>query len=261
MRRLSFIAALLSVGLLAVTPAAVRADGPPVTVFAAASLQDALSAAGKAYTAKTGQTVRFSFGGSSAIAHQIEQGAPADLFISADTDWMAFLEGKNLVVKASRRDILSNQLVLIAPADSKVQLKLVKGAPVLSALGGGRLALADPAGVPAGKYAKAAFTWMGVWDQVSGKVAPADNVRSALAFVARGEAPLGVVYATDAKQEPKVRVVAVFPEASHPKIIYPAALVASSHTPGAAAFLGFLQGPEAGAIFRRYGFIVLPRPR
>ena len=260
MRRLTFLTSLFAtLGLLASAPAV--AAGPPVTVFAAASLQDALTAVGKAYTNRTGQPVRFSFGGSSAIAHQIEQGAPADVFISADTEWMAFLEGKNLVVKASRRDLISNQLVLIAPAGSNAQIKLTRGAPLAALLGGGRLAIADPAAVPAGRYGKAALTWLGIWDSVSGKLAPADNVRSALAFVARGEAPLGIVYATDAKVEPKVRVVAVFPEASHPKIIYPAALVASSHTPGAAAFLGFLQGPEAGAIFRRYGFIVLPRPR
>lgn len=260
MRRLSFIAALLAtVSLIASAPAAAAAP-PTLTVFAAASLQDVLNAVGKAYAARTGQAVRFSFGGSSAIAHQIEQGAPADVFISADTDWMAYLESRKLVVQASRRDLLSNQLVLIAPASSKASIRLVRGANLAGLLGGGRLAIADPASVPAGKYGKASLTALGLWDQVGGKLAPAENVRSALAFVARGETPLGIVYATDAKAEPRVRIVAVFPENTHPRIVYPAALVASSHTQGAAGFMGFLQGPEAAAIFRQYGFVVLLRP-
>lgn len=244
---------------LAGSPLAAAAP-PPVTVFAAASLQNALTEAGQAYTAKTGTPVRFSFAGSSAIARQIEQGAPADLFVSADVEWMDYLADRKLIVPASRRDLLSNQLVLIAPKDSKISLKIVKGFPIAKALGTGRIALADPAVVPAGKYAKASFAALGVWDAVAPKVAAAENVRAALAYVARGETPLGVVYATDAQVEPKVRIVGVFPEATHPRIVYPAALTASSHNPGGAGFLGFLQSPEAGAIFKRYGFSILARP-
>lgn len=230
------------------------------TVFAAASLQDALSAVGAAWAAGSRPAPRFSFGASSALARQIDQGAPADLFLSADEDWMDWLAARGRIVRASRRDLLSNRLVLIAPKGSRTTLRVASGMPLAAALRSGRLAVADPAAVPAGKYAKAALTSLGVWNQAAGRLLPAESVRTALAWVARGEAPLGVVYATDAAAEPRVRVVGVFPASSHPPIRYPAAMVAASRNDGAAAFLGFLRGPRAAAIFRRHGFGVLARP-
>ena len=254
--------ALAALGLgLAFTPALAAAQmAPPVTVFAAASLKNAMDDVGKAFTAKTGVAVRFSYGASSALARQVEAGAPADVFVSADADWMNYVDGKRLIVSASRRDVLANHLALIAPATSNVKLKIGNNMPIARALGDGRLSVAGP-DVPAGKYAKASLTALGVWPSVEGHLAQADNVRGALAFVARGEAPLGVVYDTDAKVEPKVRIVGLFPDNSHPPIVYPAALIAGSGKPGAAAFLGFLQGPEASQVFQRYGFIVLARPK
>ncbi len=234
-------------------PAVARA-GPPLTVFAAASLQEALTAVGAGWTAKTGAPLRFSFGASSAMARQIAQGAPADLFLSADEEWMDWLAGKGGVVTATRRRLLSNRLVLIAPIRAKVALTVAPGFPLAGALGDGRLALADPTAVPAGKYARAALTALGVWKSVSGRLLPAESVRTALAYVARGEAPLGIVYATDAKAEPKVKVIGVFPASSHPPIVYPVAVTSASRHSGAAGFLDFLQGPQASAIFRRYGF-------
>ncbi|MDO8297351.1 MAG: molybdate ABC transporter substrate-binding protein [Caulobacter sp.] len=236
-----------------------RAAGA-VTVFAAASLQEALTEAGAAWTAGSGTPVRFSFGASSALARQIDQGAPADLFLSADEDWMDWLATRRRIVPASRRDLLSNRLVLIAPKGSRTTLRIAPGMPLARALGGGRLAVADPMAVPAGKYARAALTSLGVWTQAAGRLLPADNVRTALAWVARGEAPLGIVYATDAKAEPRVRVVGLFPAASHPPIRYPGAVIAASRNGGAPALLDFLQGSRAAAVFRRDGFGVPARP-
>ena len=254
--RRAILAVLCALTLAA--PASAQ-DWAPVTVFAAASLKNALDEVGATFTAKTGTPVRFSYAASPAIARQIEAGAPADVFISADADWMNYLAERKLIVAASRRDVLSNHLALIAPADSKLRLRVGRNMPLAAALGEGRLAVAG-SDVPAGKYAQASLTALGVWPSVQGKLAQAENVRSALAFVARGETPLGIVYDTDAKVEPKVRIVGVFPDGAHPKIVYPAALVAYSQNPSAARFLGFLQGPEATAVFRRYGFIVLRRP-
>jgi len=257
-RRLAFAVFGLA---LAFGPTVAAADPKPVTVFAAASLKNALDDVGKAYTAKTGAAVRFSYAASSALARQVESGAPADVFVSADSDWMNYVDQKHLVVASSRRDVLTNHLALIAPATSSVKLKVAKGMPIAKALNGGRLSVAGPE-VPAGKYAKASLTALGVWPAVQDHLAQADNVRGALAFVARGEAPLGIVYDTDAKVEPKVKIVGLFPDNSHPPIIYPAALVASAGNPqGGAGFLGFLQGPEAAKIFQGYGFIVMARPR
>ena len=241
-------------------------SGEPVTVFAAASLQESLTAVGAAWTKRTGTPVRFSFGASSAMARQIDQGAPADLFISADEEWMDWLAGKGGIVPATRRRLLSNQLVLIAPAGSRTTLKVGPGMPLAKALGAGRLAVADTTAVPAGKYAKAALISLGAWDSVDDKLLPGENVRAAMAYVSRGEAPLGIVYATDARSDPKVRVVGVFPASSHPPIVYPAALVKGSGTPTYGSlmpimhFFGYLQGPQASAIFKRYGFGVLARP-
>jgi molybdate transport system substrate-binding protein len=230
----------------------------PVTVFAAASLKNALDDIGLAYTARTGGPVKLSYAASGAIARQIEQGAPADVYISADSDWMDYLQKRALIVNESRRDLLTNHLALIAPANSTVRLNLRPGTPIGAALGpAGRLSVAAP-DVPAGRYARASLTSLGVFESVKDRLAPAENVRAALAFVARGETPLGIVYDTDAKVEPGVRIVALFPESSHPRIVYPAALVAASHSSGARAFLRFLEGPKASAIFRKYGFVTLP---
>ncbi len=234
------------------------AHAADVTVFAAASLKNALDDAVKAYQAKTGDKVVVSYAASSALAKQIEAGAPADIFFSADLDWMDYLAQKNLIDTASRKTLLGNTLVLVAPKDSAVALTIGKDFPLLEALGSdGKLAMASVDSVPAGKYGKAALTSLGVWDAVSSRVAQADNVRAALAFVAQGEAPLGIVYGTDAKAEPAVKVVGVFPEQSHPKIQYPVTLLASAK-PEARKFLDFLEslGGEAslrGARVRRPG--------
>ena len=250
MKLLRWITALLVASLMATA-----AHAAPVTVFAAASLKNALDEVGVEYE-KAGGEARFSYAASSAIARQIEQGAPADVYVSADSDWMNYLAERKLIVAASRRDLLTNRLALIAPADSKVALKVGKGMPLAKALGSGRLAVAGP-DVPAGKYARASLTALGVWNSVSGKLVQAENVRAALQFVARGETPLGIVYDTDAKVEPKVRIVGLFPDGSHPKIVYPAAVVASSKNPDAAKFLAFMRTPKAAAVFRKYGFVVL----
>lgn len=252
MKLFRWIAGLAAAALMAGT-----AHAAPVTVFAAASLKNALDEVGAEY-ARSGGEARFSYAASSAIARQIEQGAPADVYVSADSDWMNYLADRKLIVAASRKDLLTNKLALIAPADSKVAIRMGKGMPLAKALGEGRLAVAGP-DVPAGKYAKASLTALGVWDSVSGKLAQAENVRSALQYVARGEAPLGVVYDTDAKVEPKVRIVGLFPDNTHPPIVYPAAVVASSKNPDAAKFLAYMSTPKAAAIFRKYGFVVLPR--
>jgi molybdate transport system substrate-binding protein len=247
------IVAALALAPIAAAPQAART---PLTVFAAASLKNALDEVGGAYTASGGPPVRFSYAASSAIARQIEQGAPVDVFVSADSDWMDYLQKKDLVVAGSRRDVLTNHLVLIAPADSTVRLKIAANMPIAAALGSGRLAIAGPE-VPAGKYGRAALTSLGVFDAVRDRLAPAENVRAALAFVAQGAAPLGVVYDTDALVEPKVRVVGAFPDASHPRIVYPAAVVAASRHPDATAFLHYLSSPKARAVFKKYGFTVL----
>jgi len=244
-------------GLLAASLLAGAAHAEPVTVFAAASLKNALDEVGAEYR-RAGGEARFSYAASSALARQIEQGAPADVYVSADTDWMNYLAQRQQIVPASRRDLLTNRLALIAPADSKVALRIGRGMPLAKALGAGRLAVAGP-DVPAGKYAKASLTALGVWDGVSGKLAQAENVRTALQYVARGESPLGVVYDTDAKVEPKVRIVGLFPDNTHPPIVYPAAVVAASKNPDAARFLAFMSSPKAAAVFRKYGFVVLPK--
>lgn len=248
-----FLGALALCWSLIVAPA----QAAPVTVFAAASLKNALDEVGREY-ARTGGEARFSYAASSAMARQIEQGAPADVYVSADTQWMAYLAERRLIVAASRRDLLSNRLALIAPADSRVTLRVARGMPLGRALGRGRLAIAGPE-VPAGRYARAALSALGAWDAVSGRLAQAENVRTALQYVARGESPLGVVYDTDARVEPKVRIVGLFPTGSHPAIVYPAAVVAGSSNPDAARFLDFMSGPRAAAVFRRHGFTVLPR--
>ncbi|MBL0936829.1 MAG: molybdate ABC transporter substrate-binding protein [Rhizobiaceae bacterium] len=229
----------------------------PVTVFAAASLKTALDAISESWSQEEGRQATVSYAGSSALARQIEEGAPADLFISADLDWMAYLTDRDLIDTASERRLLGNRIVLVAPADSSVELSIAPGFDLAGALGDGRLAMANIDAVPAGRYGKAALESLGVWDGVADKVAQAENVRAALQFVALGEAPLGIVYQTDATVEPGVRVVGAFPEDSHEPIIYPAALTVDSANPDAAAFLNYLQGDAARAIFEEQGFTVL----
>ncbi|PWV98906.1 molybdate transport system substrate-binding protein [Hoeflea marina] len=230
--------------------------GERVTVFAAASLKTALDPLARDWSASTGNTAVMSYAGSSALAKQIEAGAPADVFISADLAWMDYLAERKQVRAGSVTRLLGNRIVLIAPADSSVALDIAPGLDLAGALGEGRLAMANVEVVPAGRYGKAALTALGVWDSVAGRTAQAENVRAALALVALGEAPLGVVYATDAAAEPKVKVVASFPEDSHPPIIYPVALTAAAK-PVAADFLAFLQGEAARRGFEAQGFTVL----
>jgi len=233
------------------------AETKPIVVFAAASLKNALDTIGKNWEAKGGSKATPSYAASGPLAKQIESGAPADLFISADLKWMNYLAEKNLIDAASRSNLLGNALVLVAPKDRPVKLKIAKGFDLAGALGDGRLSMGDPKSVPAGTYAQKALEQLGVWEQVSGKVAASENVRAALAFVARGEAPLGIVYASDAKAEPSVTVVDTFPEDSHPPIVYPVALTASSSNPAAKDFLAYLKTPEAAKVFEDQGFVVL----
>jgi molybdate transport system substrate-binding protein len=239
--------------LFAILAFAARAQAP--TVLAAASLKDALDEVALLY--KNGKSVKptIAYGSSAALARQIENGAPADIFISADLDWMDYVEKKNLLAPGTRRNLLGNRLVLIAPAKQPVKLQPAPGFPIAKALGSGRIALAEPNSVPAGKYAKAAFEKLGVWDQVAPRFAAAENVRAALALVARGETPLGVVYQTDANAERGVMVAGVFPADTHPPIVYPAAVLKGAK-PGTKAFLEFLSQPAARAIFGKHGFAV-----
>lgn len=245
------VAAWLSAGLPA-TPARAAEKGP--LVLAAASLQESLTAAAAAWAAKGHVRPVLSLAGSSALARQIEAGAPADLFISADEAWMTYVANKGLIVSGTRAAFLSNRLVLVAPAASRVQLRIGPSFAIGRALGSGRLAMANPEAVPAGKYGKAVLERLGVWRQVADRLAPVDNVRAALVLVERGEAPLGIVYATDAKASAKVRVVGAFPAGSHPPINYPVARLKASRHPEAEAFRRFLISREGRAIFARYGF-------
>lgn len=244
--------------LMALTLAAapLRA-GADVTVFAAASLTTALDRVAAAWTAQTGQTATLSYAGSSSLARQIQQGAPADIFISASTDWIEALAASGDLRPGTRRDILGNRLVLIAhgPDAPPVTLDATLDLPAL--LRGGRLAMALVDAVPAGVYGKAALTHLGLWDAVAPQVAQADNVRAALAFVARAEAPLGIVYATDAAAEDRVTVIGTFPADSHAPITYPAAITAQSDSPQAHAFLAFLASDSARPIWQDHGFTVL----
>ncbi|QCK86454.1 molybdate ABC transporter substrate-binding protein [Phreatobacter aquaticus] len=229
----------------------------PVLVFAAASLQTALNAIGAEWQKETGRRVSFSFAASSALARQIEQGAPADIFASADLEWMDWVQQRALIKPATRTTLLANSLVLIAAKDDPVQLVIAPGFALAAAIGSSRLATGDPRAVPVGRYAQSALTALGVWDAVSPRIAGADNVRSALALVARGEARFGIVYATDAKVEPRVRVVGTFPAGSHPAVAYPFALTASSSYPDATAFLAYLRSPAASRIFEAEGFTLV----
>lgn len=242
--------ALAWLALLAALPA--RAGD--VTVFAAASLKTALDAVAAGFADASGNRLRVSYAGSSALARQIQQGAPAQLFLSANPDWMDVLAADGLLAADSRADLLTNRLVLIAAADSPVSVDLHNSADLAAALGDGRLAMALVRAVPAGIYGKAALQSLGLWDAVADRVAQADNVRAALRLVAVGETPLGIVYATDAAADPRVRVVARFPESSHPPIRYPVAVLSDGDGADARAALAYLTGAGARAVFADHGF-------
>ena len=228
-----------------------------ITLFAAASLKSALDPLAAAYAASSGNFVSISYASSATLAKQIEQGAPADLFASADKDWMDYLQTRQLIVAATRVDLLGNSLVAIVPRASAVQALALSRSAFAAAMGEGRLATGDVNSVPLGLYAKAALTQLGLWDQVRDHLAPADNARAALQFVARGEVPLGIVYATDARAEAGVRVVAMFPVESHPAIVYPFALVAGGTSTAAQNFLDFLASAAAKPFFEAQGFVLL----
>jgi molybdate transport system substrate-binding protein len=218
-------------------------------------LKNALDQASAQYAKETSTPPpKISYAASSALARQIEQGAPADLFISADSDWMDYVANKSLVRPGSRVDLFTNHLALVAPKDSTAKLDVKRGFPLAKALGEGRLAMAGPE-VPAGKYGEASLTALGVWDSVKDKTARGENVRAALQFVARGEAPLGIVYDTDALAEPAVKIVGLFPDTSHPRIVYPGAALTAN--PQAAAFLAWLHGPKGAAAFKPFGFVAV----
>ena len=233
-----------------------------ITVFAAASLKNALDDVDAAFTKAGGPKVVASYAASSALAKQIEQGAPADVFVSADLKWMDYLAGKKLIKAETRVNLLGNKLVLIAPANSKLSnVKIENGFDIAKLAGDGRIAVADTKAVPAGLYAKAALEHLGSWAAAEPKLAQAENVRATLAFVARGETPLGIVYETDARIEPKVKIVGYFPNGSYPPVTYPVAETAASKNPAAAKYLDFLRTPAAKAIFEKYGFSVLVPPK
>jgi len=252
------LAGMMLISALFVEAQAQKTDTTTLTIFAAASLKNALDDAAAAYEKSTGNKTVISYAASSALAKQIEQAAPADIFISADLDWMDYVQKAKLIKDDTRFNLLGNRLVLIAPKASTVSLKIGPDFPLAEALGDGRLAMANVKSVPAGKYGSAALEKLGVWKSVESKVAQADNVRAALALVAQGEAPLGIVYETDAAAEPKVKIVDAFPEDSHPPIIYPIAIVGATKNGDAAkAFIDYLKSSEAQPFFTKQGFTIL----
>jgi molybdate transport system substrate-binding protein len=245
-----WLLAVLSTSFVAAVSAA------DVTVFAAASLKESMDAQAKAFEAATGHKVIVSYGGSNTLAKQIEAGAPADLFISADLDWMDYVDTRRLIAAGTRVELLRNTLVLIAPAGSAATLKIAPGFALATALGGGKLAMANPDSVPAGKYGKGALEKLGVWGSVEKQVARAENVRAALALVARAEAPFGIVYRTDALAEKGVKIVDTFPQDTYAPIVYPAAVVADSKSAAARPLLDYLRSTAARAAWEQYGFTV-----
>ena len=252
-RLFALLGLLLAVG----QPVAARET---ITVFAAASMKNALDDANAAFTKATGVKVTASYAASSALAKQIEAGAPADVFVSADMQWMDYVAQKNLIKADTRANLLGNKLVLIAPLESKLdKVPIGQGFDLAKLAGDGRIAVADVKAVPAGLYAKAALEKLGAWAAAEPKLAMAENVRATLSFVARGETPAGIVYATDAKVEPKVKIVGVFPDGSHPPVIYPVAATATAKA-DAGKYLNFLRGSEAKTIFEKYGFSFLIKP-
>ncbi len=254
-RRLLLAAAIAAPAFFAAAQPAFAAD--PI-VFAAASLKNALDDVAAAYTAKTGKSVAISYAGTATLARQIEQGAPADIFFSADMAWMDYAASHKLIRPETRHTLLGNEIVLVVPKSSTATIKIAPGMDLAGLLGpDGRLAMANVAAVPAGRYGKAALESLGVWNSVAGKVVQSENVRLALAFVARGEAPAGIVYATDAAAEPAVKVIGTFPADSHKPILYPVAMTTSSTNPDARAFFDFLRSEAAFPAYRKQGFTVV----
>ena len=251
--RLSLLATMLAVPLQA------RAETAGPTIFAAASMKTALDAIAAGWTAKTHRKPAISYGSSGTLAKQIEAGAPADLFISADQKWMDVLAKDGAIKPETRKSLVGNALVLVAPSVASAPLKIEKGFDLAGALGDGKLAVCSVASCPAGIYGKEALTALGVWTAVAPKLAQADNVRAALLLVARGEAKYGIVYATDAKAEPKVKVIDTFPEASHTPIVYPVAITRDAKSPDAADLEAYLGSPEARRILTDQGFTVLAK--
>ncbi len=227
-----------------------------ITVFAAASTTNAAQEAGRLFEKMEKVDIRFSFASSSTLARQIHQGAPAQVYISANTKWMNYLVKNQLIQPKTLTDLLGNRIALITPLTCKTKFPLEPGTDLSGILGQEKLAMGDPDHVPAGIYGKQALAFLGMWEAVARKTARTKDVRAALALVERGEAPLGLVYATDAAISKKVKVAVLFPEHSHPPIVYPAALVKGLATPEAEAFLKFLKGPEASAIFLAHGFVI-----
>jgi molybdate transport system substrate-binding protein len=240
-------------------PTATSPRNTPPIVFAAASTETALDAVAAAWKADSGKTVKISYGSSATLAKQIGQGAPADIFISADLKWMDYLEKDKLIRPETRRNLFSNKLVLIAPSDADIVLEITKGFDLAGAAGDGKIAVCAVDSCPAGIYAKESLETLGVFASVKPKLAQTDNVRSALSFVSRGEARFGIVYATDAKADPRVKVIGTFPDSTHSPIIYPIALVASSTNPDAEAFLAYLTSQAAIRVFVEQGFERLPK--
>jgi molybdate transport system substrate-binding protein len=261
MRRAVVAPAIMAAALVATSGiSAVPAQDRTMMVFAAASMKNALDDVNAAYTKSTGVKVVASYAASSALMKQIEQGAPADIFASADLDWMDYGSQKKLINDGTRVNLLGNRLVLIAPKDSKLDnVSIGPGVDIAALAGDGRIVTADIRAVPVGKYAKAALEKLGAWEKAAPRFAMAENVRVALRLVARGEAPLGVVYATDAKVEPGVKIVGVFPADSHPPIVYPVAATTAAK-PETAGYLAYLRSGAAKAIFEKYGFTFLVRP-
>ena len=248
-----FLAAVLAVLL------PLRAQAAELTIFAAASLTDALKDIAPVWEQDGGAKLRFNFAASSTLARQMEQGAQASVFASADQQWMDWAQTRNLIVPATRKELLGNTLVLVAPRDTAHPVEIKAGMDLEGLLGpGGRIATGDPASVPAGIYARAALTSLNLWGMAKSRIAASDSVRSALLLVERHEAPLGIVYATDAAVAPGVAVVGTFPRSSHPPIVYPFAVGKAADTADARAFLAFLSGPQATAIFRKRGFKTAP---
>jgi molybdate transport system substrate-binding protein len=247
--------------LLAASSEPTEAQGSDVVVFAAASLKNALDAVNAQWRKETGKKAVISYASSSALAKQIEQGAPAQMFIAADLDWMDDLAAKSLIEPDTRSNLLGNRIVLIAPKDKAQPVEIKPGFDLAKLLGDGRLSMANVDAVPAGKYGKAALEKLGVWAGVSSRIAQAENVRAALLLVSRGEAPAGIVYQTDAAADPNVKIIGTFPEDTHPPIIYPIALTASATHPDAAALLAYIASDKARPLFEAQGFTVLHRGR
>lgn len=260
-RRMLLAGALACLASLGPADQGARAQTRELVIFAAASMKNALDEAAANWVKESGRPApKISYAASNVLAKQIESGAPADLFISADLDWMDYAAGKNLIKPETRVSLLGNRIVLVAARDSTVKVDLVPGIDLGAILGSSRLAMGNVDAVPAGKYGKAALEKLGAWDTVKDRVAQADNVRGALLLVSRGEAPIGIVYATDAAADPKVRIAATFPEDSHPPIVYPVAVTRESNHPDALAFLAYLRGPAAKPVFEKQGFTVLDKP-